>query len=70
MTRELASSSTPKERGTGKGGRRAYQRPALEPYGDIRALTAFHRKEWGPGDFFIFFHTRSSGGPADPTGLS
>jgi hypothetical protein len=73
MARKFASSSTPRERGTGKGGRRAYQRPEIQPYGDIRELTAhgFRHKDWGPGDFLIFLHGSSPSPSGDPSpGLS
>ena len=69
MAPKLASSLTPRERGSGTGSRKAYQRPEIQPYGDIRELTAhrFRHKDWGPGDLFIFFHweaTPSGGGNA------
>jgi hypothetical protein len=71
MAQGFANSSMPKE--SGNGDRKAYQPPELQPFGDIRELTAhrFRPKDWGPGDFLIFFHWEAGpSGGGDPTGLS
>jgi hypothetical protein len=69
-----ASSPVSRDGRTGGDRRKAYQPPEVRAYGDIRSLTAhgFRHKDWGPGDFFILFHTEGPGpsGGGGGTGLS
>ncbi|HVP05122.1 MAG TPA: lasso RiPP family leader peptide-containing protein [Dehalococcoidia bacterium] len=52
------------------GEKRPYQKPALQAYGDIRAVTAGFdfNKEHGPADYLVVF--KDSGGTPPPGNLS
>ncbi len=38
--------------------RKPYQRPVLQAYGDIRAITAQINKTFGAGDSMVFFESQ------------